>query len=58
MKPTIINLIFAIFYFWKNIFRKNFLELFFKTAFQLSEEGWTKINNRWALFFYIFCNIK
>ena len=52
MKPTIINLIFAIFLIvGKIFFRKNLLELFFKTAFQLSEEGWSKLNNRWAYFF-------
>ena len=52
MKPTIINLIFALFLIMGKIFfRKNLLELFFKTAFQLNEEGWSKLNNRWAYFF-------
>ena len=33
------------------IFKKNFLEIFFKSAFQLNEAGWSKLNNRWAYFF-------
>ena len=52
MKPAIINLIFAItLIVGKNFFNKNFLEFFFKTAFQLDELGWDKLNNRWAYFF-------
>ena len=52
MKPTIINLIFALtLIVGKTFFNKNFLEFFFKTAFQLDELGWTKLNNRWAYFF-------
>ena len=52
MKPTIINLIFAItLIVGKTFFNKNFLEFFFKTAFQLDELGWNKLNNRWAYFF-------
>ena len=52
MKPTIINLIFAItLIVGKIFFNKNFLKFFFKTAFQLDELGWGKLNNRWAYFF-------
>ena len=52
MKPTIINLIFAFtLIIGKTFFNKNFLEFFFKTAFQLDELGWNKLNNRWAYFF-------
>ena len=52
MKPTIINVIFAItLIVGKTFFNKNFLEFFFKTAFQLDELGWSKLNNRWAYFF-------
>ena len=52
MKPTIINIIFAItLIVGKNFFNKNFIEFFFKTAFQLDELGWNKLNNRWAYFF-------
>ena len=52
MKPTIINVIFAITLITgKTFFNKNFLKFFFKTAFQLDELGWSKLNNRWAYFF-------
>ena len=52
MKPTIINVIFAItLIVGKTFFNKNFLKFFFQTAFQLDELGWSKLNNRWAYFF-------
>ena len=52
MKPTIINVIFAFFLIFGKIFlNKNFLKLFFKSAFQLDEMGWNKLNNRWAYYF-------
>ena len=52
MKTTIVNIIFAItLIVGKTFFNKNFLEFFFKTAFQLDELGWNKLNNRWAYFF-------
>ena len=52
MKPTIVNIIFAaILIISKTYFNKNFLKLFLKTAFQLNEEGWNKLNFRWAYFF-------
>ena len=52
MKPTIINIIFASgLIIGKIFFNKNFLKFFFKTAFQLDESGWDKLNYRWAFFF-------
>ena len=52
MKPTIINLIFAIILIGGQFFLgKNFLEFFFKSAFQLDSIGWNKLNKRWAYFF-------
>ena len=52
MKPTIINIIFAIILIVSKIFfNKNFLKFFFNTAFQLDEMGWNKLNYRWAYFF-------
>ena len=52
MKPTIVNIIFAaILIISKAYFNKNFLKLFLQTAFQLNEEGWNKLNFRWAYFF-------
>ena len=52
MKPTIVNLIFAAILLISNIyFNKNYLKLFLQTAFQLNDEGWKKLNFRWAYFF-------
>ena len=52
MKPTIVNIIFAFALIsGKIFFNKNFLKFFFKTAFQLDEIGWDKLNFRWAYFF-------
>ncbi len=52
MKPTIVNIIFAVvLILGKILFNKNFLEFFFKSAFKLDEIGWNKLNNRWAYFF-------
>ena len=54
MKPTIINVIFALVLIGGRIFlKKNFLEFFFKSAFQLDQTGWNKLNNRWAFFFIL-----
>ena len=59
MKPTIINVIFAFFLIFGKIFlNKNFLKLFFKSAFQLDEMGWNKLNNRWAYFFIFLAYIN
>ena len=52
VKPTIVNIIFAMTLIaGKIFFNKNFLKFFFKTAFQMDEIGWNKLNFRWAYFF-------
>ena len=52
VKPTIVNIIFAsILLIGNYVFKKNFLSIFLKKAFQLNETGWEKLNNRWAYFF-------
>jgi len=52
MKPTIINIIFALGLFVGRTFlNKNLLKYFFQSAFQIDELGWNKLNNRWMLFF-------
>ncbi len=52
MKPTIINLIFAFtLIIGRRFFKRNFIQFFFKSAFQLNEEGWSKLSDRWAYFF-------
>ena len=52
VKPTIVNIVFAIILIvGKIFFNRNFLKFFFKTAFQMNEMGWDKLNFRWAYFF-------
>ena len=52
IKPTIINIIFALVLFiGKTFLNKNFLKILFNNAFQINETGWNKLNNRWILFF-------
>ena len=52
MKPTIVNIIFALILIVSKVFyKKNFLKFFLQSAFQLNEEGWSKLNFRWAYFF-------
>jgi len=52
MKPTIINLLFAIIlYFGKFFTKKPLLKIFFQNAFNLKDEGWKKLNYRWISFF-------
>jgi intracellular septation protein len=52
MKPTIINLLFALVLFFGKFFtKKPLLTIFFKNAFNLEDEGWKKLNYRWISFF-------
>ena len=52
MKPTIINLLFAVVLFFGKYFtQKPLLKIFFQNAFNLEDEGWKKLNYRWISFF-------
>jgi len=52
MKPTIINILFASVLFFGRFFtNKPLLKMFFQNAFNLENEGWKKLNQRWILFF-------
>jgi len=52
MKPTIINLLFAVVLFFGKFFtKKPLLKIFFQTAMNLENEGWKKLNDRWIAFF-------
>ena len=57
MKPTIINLLFAVvLLFGKYFTQKPLLKIFFQNAFNLEDEGWKKLNYRW-IYFFIFVAI-
>ena len=52
LKPTIINLIFAMALLISDVFlKKNLLKLFLGSAFKMNELGWTLLNRRLAYFF-------
>ena len=52
MKPTIINLLFAVVLFFGKYFtQKPLLKIFFQNALKLEDEGWKKLNYRWIYFF-------
>ena len=57
MKPTVINLLFAMVLFFGKFFtQKPLLKIFFQNTLNLENEGWKKLNSRW-IFFFIFMAI-
>jgi len=54
MKPTIINLLFAlILLFGKYFTEKPLLKILFQNSISLEDEGWKKLNYRWIGFFIL-----
>ena len=51
MKPTIINLIFAVILYGGILVKKPLLKILLGAALKLEEEGWRKLTNRWIGFF-------
>ncbi len=52
MKPTIVNVIFAITLFFGNyVLKKNLLKLLLESSIKLEEVGWEILNKRWMIFF-------
>ena len=52
LKPTIINIMFAIILLISNkFFNKNLLKTLLQTAIVMNDDGWEKLNLRWAYFF-------
>jgi len=52
MKPTVINLLFAVILFFGKYFtKKPLLKYLFNNSLNLENEGWQKLNNRWIWFF-------
>ena len=52
LKPTIINMIFAIVLWGGKMFsNKNLLKIFFQNSIKLEEIGWDKLMYRWVVFF-------
>jgi intracellular septation protein len=53
LKPTIIYVLFAAVLGGGLLFRKPLLAIVFDQAFNLTDEGWRKLTQRWALFFVV-----
>ena len=53
MKPTIVNIAFAVMLVVGLYFRRAFLKYAFGSVFQMTEEGWRKVTWRWAAFFLV-----
>ncbi len=52
MKPTIVNILFAVILFLGNVFlKKNILKTFLETTIKLEDQGWEILNRRWIIFF-------
>ena len=51
MKPTIINLIFAVILYGGMIIKKPLLKILLSAALKLEEEGWRILTHRWIGFF-------
>ena len=51
MKPTIVNMLFAVVLLGGLAFGKSLLAYVFESAFQITPEGWRILTLRWGLFF-------
>lgn len=52
IKPTLVNLLFALVLLGGIIFlKKPLLKYLLEIAFELTEEGWTRLTKRWGMFF-------
>ena len=53
IKPTVVNILFAlVLLFGKFFMKESLLKKLFKNSFKLLDEGWNKFNDRWILFFF------
>jgi len=52
MKPTIINVLFSfVLLFGKYIYKEPLLKKVLKDSVKLMDEGWSKLNDRWIIYF-------
>lgn len=51
MKPTIINIIFALTLLLGNFYKKPLLKYLLQSTIKLEEEGWFKLGQNWSIFF-------
>ena len=53
MKPTIINVLFAIVLIGSTIINKPVLKLLLNSSLKLTDEGWGLMNKMWSSFFFL-----
>lgn len=53
LKPTIINIVFAVMLFGGTLRKKGLLKFVFGNAIKMSEKNWIIFSKRWALFFFL-----
>jgi intracellular septation protein len=58
MKPTIVNLLFATALTVGLLFGRPLLKIMFAAAFRLTNEGWTILTKRWAVFFVVLAGVN
>jgi len=58
LKPTIVNLIFASIMLGGLYFNKLIWKLLFADAFQLTDEGWRKLQLLWGIFFILLAGLN
>jgi intracellular septation protein len=58
MKPTIVNTLFSTILVTGLLFGRPLLKLMFGAAFRLTNEGWTILTKRWAVFFLVLAGVN
>ena len=59
MKPTVVNILFALVLIFGKFFSKEpLLKKLFQSSFKLLDEGWKKFNDRWVLFFLFLATLN
>lgn len=58
MKPTIVNCLFSTILATGLLFGRPLLKLMFAAAFRLTNEGWTILTKRWAVFFLVLAGVN
>lgn len=58
VQPTIVNMIFATVLLGGLWFGKSVLKMVMDTAFELDDEGWTKLTWRWGVFFIFLAGVN
>lgn len=58
MKPTMVNVLFAVVLGGGLLFGRNLLQLLLGQAFRLTEEGWRKLTYRWIGFFLVLAAVN